>query len=420
VSVRAGVPVPRGIRRIVSEVRQGWIDARLMIAMPGRDRALRMVAVILFGQRASYFLPAFAGLGDGGHDHYVNPVLNVVLLIVMIGWNVALGVSVWRRGWFTERQAAYDVVIACGLLLIVTANIRPAYELSAANWAAKFALGVASLAGAVLSIPRMSAALALLLGTSILSTTIQIGGFPPWESGFFSSINSSIWFALVLHFIRRFLCAQASAVEEATRLRLEAEVAVAAEQARFTERVRQYRKLHDTVLASLTAIARGGLDHRADEVRRRCANEADYVRRLLAEDDPEALATWGASLAEVVADAAAFDLRVHLMSGPVPPEVPDPVVRAMCDALREALNNVARHAGTGEAWVTTDWRDGTLEVRIVDRGVGFVPAETTSGFGLRRSIAGRMREVGAELHIFSEPDHGACVELKWTRPDQVG
>jgi hypothetical protein len=53
---------PRRISRFLAEARVGWIDARLMVAMPGRERALRFVAVLLFGQRASYVVPALAGM----------------------------------------------------------------------------------------------------------------------------------------------------------------------------------------------------------------------------------------------------------------------------------------------------------------------------------------------------------------------
>ena len=49
-------------------------------------------------------------------------------------------------------------------------------------------------------------------------------------------------------------------------------------------------------------------------------------------------------------------LTVHLerAPGPVPPgqAVPVPVAVAIAHAAREALANVAAHAGTGEAWVT--------------------------------------------------------------------
>ncbi|MFY1674866.1 sensor histidine kinase [Plantactinospora sp. WMMB334] len=412
-ATRVGRP-PRRISRFLAEARLGWVDARLMVTMPGRERALRLVAVVLFGQRASYIVPALVGM-DGAADRYHSPALNTALMLTAVLWNVVLGVAVWRRGWFSYPHVAVDVGIVCALLVVVNMNIRSGYELSAANWAGKFALGSAALVGAVLTLPRLLAVLGLLVLTAVVAASVQIGGLPPLESGFVNHINSSIWFALVLHFARRFLCAQASAVDEATQRRLAAETATAAGEARFAERLDHYRRLHDTALATLTAIARGGLDHRAEEVRRRCGREADYIRGLVTEDRAEVVNTLGTGIAEVAADATALGLRVHLRSGTVPTQPPRHVVRAICDATREALNNVARHAGTGEAWLTVEWHDGVLAVRVVDRGVGFdTDTDTdTGGFGLRRSIAERMAEVGGDLHLFSEPGHGTSVELFW-------
>ncbi|AVT29933.1 MULTISPECIES: sensor histidine kinase [unclassified Plantactinospora] len=410
-ATRVGRP-PRRISRFLAEARLGWVDARLMVMMPGRERALRLVAVVLFCQRASYIVPALLGMTSSA-DRYHSPALNVALLSGAVGWNVLLGMLVWRRGWFSYGNVVVDVAITCGLLVLVNANIRSGYELSAANWAGKFALGSAALVGAVLTLRALLLGLALLVLTAVAAASVQIGGLPPWESGFVNHVNSSVWFALVLHFTRRFLCAQAGAVDEATQRRLAAETATAAGAARYAERLHHYRRLHDTALATLTAIARGGLDHRAEDVRRRCGREADYIRSLVTEDRAEADITLGASLAEVVADATGLGLRVHLLSGNVPTQPPRHVVRAVCDAAREALNNVARHAGTGEAWVTVDCYEGVLGVRIVDRGVGFDTEAADGGFGLRRSIAERMTEVGGELQLFSEPGHGTSVELLW-------
>ncbi|MEE6259229.1 sensor histidine kinase [Plantactinospora sonchi] len=403
----------RRISRFLSEARLGWVDARLMILMPGRERALRFLAVLLFAQRASYVVPAFVGMTTSA-ERYHSPALNITLLLLMLLWNVALGVGVWRRGWFSRADVMVDVTVAVVLLVVVNANIRTGYELSAANWAGKFALGTAALVGAVLALRAVFVALGVVLVTAVAAAAVQIGGLPPWESGFVNHVNSSIFFAFMLHFMRRFLCAQASAVDEATQRRLAAETATAAGAARFAERLHHYRRLHDTALATLTAIARGGLDHRTAEVRRRCAREADYIRQLLTEDQAESVTTLGATLAEVVADAGALDLRVHLRSVQIPGRLPRHVVEAIRDATREALNNVARHAGTREAWLTVDWHDDVLAVRVVDRGVGFDSERAGPGFGLRRSIEGRIREIGGELRLFSEPGHGTCVELFWS------
>ncbi|GAB3855114.1 hypothetical protein GCM10029963_49200 [Micromonospora andamanensis] len=399
-------------RRFV-ETWQGWIDARAMATLPGLDRALRFVAVLLFAHRASYLLPAASSLGSTGATHYRSPGLNLTMVTVVVAWNAVLAVAVWRRGWFTIRHVVIDIVVTCVLLFVANANLRDGFELSAANWMAKFALGTAALAGAVLSVSRLFVALAVLVLSAVAAIALRTGGLPPLESGFLNHVNSSLWFALLLHFMRRYLTAQADAVDAATSRRIAAETAAAAGQARFAERLRQFRHLHDTVLATLTAISRGGLDHRTEAVRARCGRDADYVRRLIAEERPEQTTSLGARLAEAAEAADALGLRVHLLIGELPDEIPDRVLDGIGDATGEALNNVARHAGTERAWVSTDWTDRTLTVRIVDRGLGFTPDRVTSGSGLRRSIKQRMREAGGSAQVFSDPGEGTCVELVW-------
>jgi signal transduction histidine kinase len=399
--------------RLFTEARQGWIDARAMATLPGLDRALRFLAVLLFAQRASYLLPAASSLGPTGAMYYRSPALNLALLTVVLVWNVALAVAVWRRGWFTTRHVVLDIAVTCVLLFVVNSNLQDGFELTAANWMTKFALGTAAVAGAVLSMTRLLVALPALVLAALTAAALRTGGLPPLESGFLNHANSSLWFALILHFMRRYLAAQADAVDVATARRIAAEAAAAAGQARFAERLRQFRQLHDTVLATLTAISRGGLDHRTEAVRARCGRDADYLRRLVAEERPEQVTSLGARLARAAEAADALGLRVHLVTGPLPDGIPDRVVDGIGDATREALNNVARHAGTGRAWVTTDWTDRTLTVRIVDRGRGFTPDRATSGSGLRRSIIQRMREAGGYAQVFSDPGDGTCVELAW-------
>ena len=169
--------------------------------------------------------------------------------------------------------------------------------------------------------------------------------------------------------------------------------------------------LHDTVLATLTAIASGNLDHRAEEVRHRCARDADHLRRMLASvpDDGSGTAD---RIAAVVAAAEALGLRVHLRRDALP-ALPEAVMDALAGAVEEALNNAARHAKVREAWLTLSYDARTLVVRVVDRGAGFDPSSIPLGFGLRHSVEGRVRDAGGRVRITSSPGEGACVELTW-------
>ncbi|NEC80855.1 hypothetical protein G3I38_16845, partial [Streptomyces sp. SID7958] len=208
-------------------------------------------------------------------------------------------------------------------------------------------------------------------------------------------------------------------------------VAAEAARARYAERIAHHRALHDTVLATLTAIASGRADPAAPPVRERCAREAAYLRRLIQQQTDEEAATCRprgttadgpaaspatAAVERAVHSAECLGLRVtaqyhglEALTG-----LPADVATALGAALTEALNNVLRHAGTGRAYVTvTGSPDGTARVTAVDRGVGFDPATVTKGLGLRSSVAARMREVGGSADIDSAPGEGTRIELRW-------
>ncbi len=178
-----------------------------------------------------------------------------------------------------------------------------------------------------------------------------------------------------------------------------------------------HRALHDTVLATLTAIASGRAEPGAEPVRERCAREAAYLRRLVQHqfngDLPPGTA---AALEGAVRSAESLGLRVSAQYHAVP-EIPDHAACAIVGATTEALNNVLRHSGASHAYVTVTGRpegEGrSLVVTVVDRGVGFAPEAVEKGFGLRCSVQGRMREAGGAADVDSAPGEGTRVELRW-------
>jgi signal transduction histidine kinase len=107
------------------------------------------------------------------------------------------------------------------------------------------------------------------------------------------------------------------------------------------------------------------------------------------------------------------------------PDVPAPVAAAIANAVREALSNVAAHAGTGEAWVEVSLpAPGRLQVTVRDRGAGFDPADIDrTRLGLQRSIAERMADCGGQASIWSAPGQGTVASLSWPAsagPDPAG
>jgi len=132
----------------------------------------------------------------------------------------------------------------------------------------------------------------------------------------------------------------------------------------------------------------------------------------------------------VAAEMRTRGLAVHVeVAGQGAPAIPAPVAAAISNAAREALSNVAAHAGTGEAWVevsrTAPGGDagppGRVRVTVRDRGSGFDPARVDQArLGLRRSITERIADCGGQATIRSAPGQGTVVSLSWPGPAEPG
>jgi two-component sensor histidine kinase len=119
-----------------------------------------------------------------------------------------------------------------------------------------------------------------------------------------------------------------------------------------------------------------------------------------------------------------------------------PVAVAIAFAVREALANVASHAGTGEAWVeicpvAAGGNDSVpagaglaagepetcpegIRVTVRDAGAGFDPGQVDpSRLGLRRSIVERLADWGGRALIRSSPGAGTEVILCWAPPQDT-
>lgn len=95
------------------------------------------------------------------------------------------------------------------------------------------------------------------------------------------------------------------------------------------------------------------------------------------------------------------------------PTLPGDVALCVYRVAQEALRNIARHAATGEAWMTLGTSDGDLVLRVQDRGVGIDPAvaRPSAGLGLS-SMAERVRLVHGEFTLESAPGQGTTVTVR--------
>ncbi|WP_167853873.1 sensor histidine kinase [Acidipropionibacterium timonense] len=255
----------------------------------------------------------------------------------------------------------------------------------------------------------MGVAVAYLVGAW---RTVALGA--PALSAVSTEVATLVVVPLGAHVLARIARRAESGQQETARQLESAERGLRALEERERERARQYRTLHDTVLSTLSALARGTVDPAQPEIRRRLVAESDYLRGLIATSTSTAGMQFVGRLAAITREQSPTGLRVHPHISGVPDVLPEDVVEAVSGGVWEALNNVVKHSGKLEAWVTiVGTEKGGVSVTIADRGCGFDPGAARRGLGVDQSISARMKEAGGVAHVDSLVGEGTTVELEW-------
>jgi hypothetical protein len=173
--------------------------------------------------------------------------------------------------------------------------------------------------------------------------------------------------------------------------------------------------LHNGPLTTLTLVAQGGLSPQTVAAVR---TQAGVDLAVLAADRASGVSpdtVESVQLADLLdRTAAILRHRVDVRLTTTPCLVPAAVAQAVAGATSEALENVARHAGTGSAQVRLDADDHRVTVTITDTGRGFDPAAVPANrFGLRESIAGELARVDGRASIVSRRGAGTTITLEW-------
>ena len=100
-----------------------------------------------------------------------------------------------------------------------------------------------------------------------------------------------------------------------------------------------------------------------------------------------------------------------LFEGPVDSATPEPVATDMLATLREALSNVARHAGASHVEIVVTIGEAELVMRVTDDGVGPPAPGQPRGHGLDNMQA-RAERRGGSLALRQAASHGTLVEWR--------
>jgi signal transduction histidine kinase len=363
------------------------------------------------------------------HSFYTADAWRLTAPVIAVAWATAVIVCL-RRRWPSPFLVCVDSCFYVALALSAQECVPPSIRDDTFSWV------VISMSGQLI-IPAWYApgSLAVLL-TLVAPAAYWLGDVMQPVTNTRTLAGATmvlIVVGLVHNFGRRELYGRAEAADAT----LEAAAQAASEQyavlARNIERREHERLLHDTVLNTLTALARGGADDPAGAVSR-CRQDVALIEDALGDQDS---LTAGAgrefgdladAVLAVAADQRARGLSVHVdIDGGEEPAVPARVTAAVANATREALSNVAAHAGTGEAWVqvrqTTSDADVPCRVEVIvrDRGAGFdLERVDRTRLGLRRSIAERIADCGGQAAVWSTPGQGAVVRMSWPAPALSG
>ena len=171
--------------------------------------------------------------------------------------------------------------------------------------------------------------------------------------------------------------------------------------------------VHDTALQALEYLACDGygaeLD--ADTVRKIASDAAVEMRgHLLRLGAPEPCELVSA-LEQVVSTAQRRGTVEVKMVTELNGSVYGAEAVALVGAVREALNNVHKHAKASSVIVRCETSEAGARVVVSDDGVGVDLAHAVAGIGLRRSIIERMATNGGCATVSSEPGHGTLVTL---------
>lgn len=336
------------------------------------------------------------------HDSssYRRPGLGWAVLAAMAIWTVVVSMADERLGGSPPWSLATDVAVAVSAVLLTAAvDYRSVIDSGAptlpAAWAAAPVMAVAvvggpwwgGVAGAVISaadvIERQTVTQHTFNGIVLLMFTGFVGGY-------------------------------------VVRLGQQAETALARStrrEAAAAERERLAREIHDSTLQVLALVSRRGAELGGDgaELGRLAAEQEVALRALVVTDTGEDADPAGQDLRQALSSFAGRSVSLSAPASAV--EVPPSVAHALVGAVREALANVERHAGTAaRTWILVEDSAGSVTVSIRDDGAGFEPrrlgeAAAQGRLGVAQSIVGRLAAVGGSATVTSRPGQGTEVVL---------
>lgn len=338
--------------------------------------------------------------------HYARPTLGWIAVITLGAWNVVTGLCYLRENSRWYWLTVLDLLVSCTLMLssrLIFTHQQLAGAAPIPVITTVWVSGVVA-AGAI----RTGPAGGVVFGMVLAACNFATHGYVDVDL----SRDAVLLVVTGLVIGMASVTARRSAEQLAHALRSEAATA---------ERERLARSIHDGVLQVLARVQRRGAE---------LGGEAAELARLAGQQEVALRALVAAARPESTPDGA-VDLRALLQILTTPKvEVSVPATRVMLPAgtaaelaavVREALSNVARHAGADtHAWVLLEDLGDDVVVSVRDDGPGIpagrlAEARQEGRMGVAMSIKGRMVELGGDADLRTGPGDGTEWEFRVPR-----
>ncbi|MDR7302047.1 MacS family sensor histidine kinase [Haloactinomyces albus] len=232
-------------------------------------------------------------------------------------------------------------------------------------------------------------------------------------------IDSNMWMDTLLHIGTGLLLGLASDTARSSTERLSR--ALRAEAA-TAERERLARSIHDSVLQVLARVRKRGLElgGEAANLGQLAGEQEIALRSLMAAAPAESTEHGETDLAAQLQVLGTAKVQVSVPATPV--LLPAPTASELFAVVREALDNVDRHAGAdAAAWVLLEDLGNEIVASVRDNGPGIpegrlAAAESQGRMGVAQSIRGRVAGLGGAVTLDTAPGEGTEWEMRIPRP----
>ncbi|QFG20282.1 sensor histidine kinase [Actinomadura sp. WMMB 499] len=371
-------------------------------------QSIRFVIVLRLTSCAMGAAVALAGRASAARPGWV-----AACAVAFLAWGVLFALVMLARGP-SRRLLAGDVVLVV-VLCLAHRELVPGRVLQASagtGW-------VDIAAGSGVFIAQFALRQPSGMAVALLIAAAYTAGAPGLREAPVLLVVQGALAATLVGLLRR----EARAVDRELAGRAEAAAAAAARSAARADERDQQRRLHDTVLATLTIVGTGALEATTPVLAGRAAADLAVIDDLRTAWSgpppvgPPRSARLDLALRAVVTAPRPGLPALRVTADIAPCRLRHDVVEAIAQSAEEALLNVARHAGTGTARLGLERTPRGAVVTITDEGAGFDPAAVPpQRRGLRESVHGRMRAAGGAARVESRPGAGTRVRLWW--PDE--